>query len=115
MKAFDIFSYQPAGPLWKEPHPAIVISHPDRAERKDPVEVLVGSTQRAGRPPQAGEFLLDTSDGLDWPTLFKCDVIYAAPKEDLKQRRGSVSMMRRNGLVRKIIEAHGWGEVLAGG
>lgn len=114
MKTFDIFSYQPAGPLWKEPHPAIVVSHPDRTERKDPVEIIVGSTQRANRLPEKNEFILDQADGLDWPTLFKCDVIYAAPKEDLKHRRGSVSAMRRSGLIRKIIAAHGWAEVLAG-
>jgi mRNA-degrading endonuclease toxin of MazEF toxin-antitoxin module len=115
LKSFDIFSWQPPGPLWREPHPAIIISHPDRAERKDPVEVIIGSTQRARRAPEQNEILLDEADGLDWPTLVKCDVIYAVAKEELQQRRGAVSQMRRSHLVRKIIEAHGWSAVLASG
>jgi mRNA-degrading endonuclease toxin of MazEF toxin-antitoxin module len=115
LKPFDIFFFQPPGPLWKEPHPAVVVSHPDRAERKEVVEIIVGSTVRASRPPAANEFLLDTAEGLDWPTLFKCDLIYAALKMELKQRRGSVSPERRSGLVRKLIAAHGWSEVLARG
>jgi hypothetical protein len=58
------------------------------------------------------EFLLDESDGLDWPTLVKCDLIYAAPKSDLKQRKGIVTELRRGPLIRKILAAHGWGAVL---
>jgi hypothetical protein len=33
MKQFDIFSWQPAG--WPEPHPCVIVSHPDRAGPKD--------------------------------------------------------------------------------
>ncbi len=31
--------------------------------------------------------ILDESDGLDWPTLCKCDVIYAVPRSDCERRR----------------------------
>jgi mRNA-degrading endonuclease toxin of MazEF toxin-antitoxin module len=113
LNPFDIFFWQPPGPLWREPHPAVLISHPDRSERKDPVEVIVGATQRAGRAPEANEFILDEADHLDWPTLFKCDLIWAAPKDELQRHLGAVSMLRRSGLIRKIIAAHGWAEVLA--
>lgn len=113
MKAFEIYSWQP--PHWDKPHPAVIVSHPDRAATKDMVEVLMCSTQRASRQPGPTEVLLDAADGLDWPTLCKCDLVYAVPREDLKQKRGAVSMYRRPQMLRTVLTAHGWGEVLAGG
>jgi mRNA-degrading endonuclease toxin of MazEF toxin-antitoxin module len=112
MKPFEVYGWQPAG--WNESHPCIIVSHPARADRKNPVEVVMCSTQRANRRAEPNEIILDTADGMDWATLCKCDVIYAAPREELKNRRGSVSENRRVQLVRTIIAAHGWGEILAG-
>jgi hypothetical protein len=111
MKPFEIFNCQPPG--WSEPHPCVIVSNPDRADRKNPVEVLMCSTQRAKRQPEAHELLLDAADGLDWPTLCKCDVIYAVPRTELKHQRGEVSPARRPQLVRQIIAAHAWGGILA--
>jgi hypothetical protein len=111
MKPFDVFFWQPPG--WPEPHPCVVISHPSRAANKDPVEVLMCSSKRATREAQAHEVILDSADGMDWPTLCKCDLIYAVAKSDLKNFRGSVSRARQKALVRGVIAAHGWAEVLA--
>jgi len=111
MKPFEIFSWQPEG--WPEPHPAIIISNPARVANKPDVEVVMCSSKRAGRAAQPGEMILDTADGLDWPTLCKCDLIYAVQKSELKTRRGEVSASRRGLLIRNIIAAHAWGEVLA--
>ena len=111
MKPFDIFSWQPTG--WPEPHPAVIVSNPDRVMNKPEVEVLMCSSKKAGRGATPGEMMLDAADGLDWPTLCKCDLIHAVKKTDLKIRRGEVSIARRQQLVRTLIAAHGWGEVLA--
>jgi len=73
------------------------------------------STQRASRPAEAHEIVLDTADGLDWPTICKCDLIHAVPREELKEQRGAVSLQRRGPLIRKVIEAHRWPEILAVG
>jgi mRNA-degrading endonuclease toxin of MazEF toxin-antitoxin module len=89
-------------------HPVVIVSHPARAARKDFVEIVDCSSQRASRPPQDNEVLLDKSDGMDWPTLCKCDCIYAVPKEELKKRRGSVALERQKQIVRTIITSHGW-------
>jgi len=89
-------------------HPVIVVSHPARATRKDIVEVLNCSSQRANRPGQDHEVMLDESDGMDWPTLCKCDCIYAVPRRELKRHRGSVQQERRRQIVRTMIAAHGW-------
>lgn len=109
MRQFDIFYWQPPG--WKEPHPCVVVSHPDRAARKDPVEVIACSTQRANRQPEAHEVLLDQADGLDWETICKCEPIYAAPRPDLKIQKGRVTDARRAPIVRTMIAAHGWANV----
>jgi hypothetical protein len=68
----------------------VIVSHPARAVGKDFVEVADCASQRANRPPLAHEVLLDEADGLDWPTLCKCDCVFAVPREELKERRGEV-------------------------
>jgi mRNA-degrading endonuclease toxin of MazEF toxin-antitoxin module len=105
VNAWDIYTYDfpDAGP-----HPAVVISSPERAERKPFVSVLLGSSQRAGRPANATEVLLNGADGLDWETLVKCDLIHAVSKSDLTSKRGSVSPARRRLIVQRMIECHGW-------
>lgn len=109
MKPFDIFSWEPPG--WNEPHPVVIISHPDRADRKNTVEVVACATARATRGPRPHEILLDQADGLDWPTLCYCDLIYAVPRDDIKNARGHVSDDRQRNLIRTIISAHAWPEV----
>ena len=112
MKPFEIFSWQPAG--WPEPHLAVIVSHASRAGHKPVVEVLMCATQKAGRAAQPGEMLLDEADGLEWPTICKCDLIYAVPRLELKNRRGQISPARRAQLIRTLIAAHAWGEMLTG-
>jgi mRNA-degrading endonuclease toxin of MazEF toxin-antitoxin module len=109
MKPFEIFNWHP--PHWDKPHPAVIVSHLSRAENKDLIEVVMCTTQRASRAPKPEEIVLDEADGLDWPTLCRCDLIYAVPREDLKGRRGTVSAARQSQLVRTLIAAHGWASV----
>jgi mRNA-degrading endonuclease toxin of MazEF toxin-antitoxin module len=110
VKQFDIFYWKP--PEWKEAHPAVVVSHPDRADRRPQVEVILCTTQRAQRRAEAHEIILDEADGLDWPTLCKCDLIYAVLRSDLTQHKGHVTEARQAPLVRTMIAAHGWAAVL---
>jgi len=81
---------------------------------KPEVEVLMCSSKKAGCSALPGEILLDESDGLDWPTICKCDLIHSAKKSDLNRPHGQVSPFRRAQMIRLIIAAHGWGEILAG-
>ena len=89
-------------------HPVVVVSHPARAARKEFVEILDCSSQRAQRPALDHEVVLDTADGLDWPTFCKCDCIYAVPRDELTKPRGAVGLERRRQIVRTMIAAHGW-------
>ena len=52
--------------------------------------------------------ILDEADGLDWPTLCKCDLLYDVDKSELSQPRGSVTPLRRRKLIEKVIACFGW-------
>jgi hypothetical protein len=90
------------------PRPVVLISHPARAARKEFFEVLDCSSQRAARPALDHEVMLDEADGLDRPTLCKCDCIFAVPREELKSSRGQVIAERQRQIIRSIIQTHGW-------
>ena len=111
MKPFDIFRWQPTG--WPEPHPCVIVSNPVRTANKPEIEVVMCSTKQASRPVQPGEIILDAADGLEWPMICTCDLIHAVHKSDIKVQCGQVSENRRGLLVRTIIAAHAWGEILA--
>lgn len=107
MKQWDIYTWEfPEGN-----HPAVIVSHSARIAAKPTVNVLLCSSQRARRPAEVNEVILDESDGLDWPTLCKCDLLYDVPKSDLTGRRGSVSPLRRRQIVARIISSFGWSAV----
>ncbi len=89
-------------------HPAVIVSHPLRAERKDTVEVLLCTTMRAGHVLGRHEVVLNGADGLDWSRLCRCDLIYSIPRSDLTTLRGAVSIARRRDIIRKIVASHGW-------
>ena len=105
MNQWDIYTWDfpEAGP-----HPAVIISSPERTVRKPWVSILLGSSQRANRPPDATEVLLNGADGLSWETLVKCDLIHAVRKSDLTRKRGTVTTARRRQIVQRLIECNGW-------
>jgi hypothetical protein len=106
MKAWDIFNWQPPGR--PEPHPAVIVSHASRVAHKPEVSLLMCSSKAATRSAEPHEVVLDGSDGLDWPTLCRCDLFYMAKKADLKGQRGAVSPERRRQIIATIIRANGW-------
>jgi len=105
MKPWDIYTFvfPEAGP-----HPAVILGTEIRLALKPKVNVLLCSSQRATRQPVELETILDEADGLDWATLCKCDLIFAVPKEQLKVKRGSVSLARRRAIAEKVIRALGF-------
>jgi mRNA-degrading endonuclease toxin of MazEF toxin-antitoxin module len=104
VNAWEIWTFDPGF----GDHPAVIVSAQDRAARKPLVEIILCSSQRASRPPNAGEVLLDSADGLDWETLCKCDLIYAVARDSLHTRRGSVTSERQREIVRVMVASHGW-------
>jgi mRNA-degrading endonuclease toxin of MazEF toxin-antitoxin module len=104
MKPWEIWT-------WRFPdageHPAVVLGTDERLRLKPRVSVILCSTQRAMRRPELHEVILDEADGLDWETLCKCDMVYAAAKSDLVKRRGSVTPERRRAIAERIIRSLG--------
>jgi len=104
MKPWEIWT-------WRFPeageHPAVILGTEARVTLKPRVNIVLCSSQRAARPPEIHEVILDQNDGLDWPTLCKCDLVYAAPKGELIKRRGMVSPERRRRIAERVIRGLG--------
>ena len=105
MKQWDIWTCDFAD---ADPHPAVIVSHLDRAAHAPLVNVLIASSQKASRPAPENEVLLNGADRLDWETLVKCDLMYLVEKERLYRRRGSVGTARRRALVQRLNACFGF-------
>src|SRR5437868_2435017 len=106
MRAWDILSWQPPG--WPEPHPAVIISHPQRVSNKPEVNILLCSSKPATRAAKPDEVILDQNDGLDWPTLCRCDLFFLVSKSDLTNPRGTVTAERKRQIIATMNRANGW-------
>jgi hypothetical protein len=106
MTAWDIWSFQPPG--WIEPHPAVIVSHPGRVANKPEINILICSSKAPARPPKEHEVILDEADGLNWPTLCKCDYLFGVEKARLTNFRGHVSDARRRQIIATINRVNGW-------
>jgi len=84
------------------------VSHPERVAQKPDVTVIICSSHRANRQPEPNEVVVDVNDGLDWPTLRKCDLLYTIQKVNLANWRGAVSTERRKQIIATINRANGW-------
>lgn len=89
------------------PRPAVILGTDERVSRKPKVNVLLCSSHRAARKPELFEVLLDQSDGLDWETVCKCDLLYAAPASQIEEKRGTVGLARRREIAIRIIRGVG--------
>jgi mRNA-degrading endonuclease toxin of MazEF toxin-antitoxin module len=105
MKQWEILLY----PFTAEgAHPAFIISNDERCENPHypHVNALLCTSLRAARPAKKNEVILNGSDGLDWPTAVRCDVIYLLPKSAFQGKRGQVARERRRAIGRKITECY---------
>ena len=87
------------------PHPVVIVSNASRVTLKPEVVVLTCSSHRTQRPPREHEVILDEAEGLDWPTLCRCDLLYTLAKSSLIQRRGQVSAIRRREIAKRILQS----------
>jgi mRNA-degrading endonuclease toxin of MazEF toxin-antitoxin module len=89
-------------------HPAVILGTDERVQQKPMLNVLLCSSQKANRSPKATEVLLNGADGLDWPTLCKCDLVYSVPAQQLSRKRGVVTVARRKEIAIRVIRALGF-------
>jgi len=102
MKAWEIWSYQPAG--WPDAHPAVIVSSPSRVANKPELNVLMCSSQRTTREPTPVEVILDKAEGLNWPTLCKCDLLLSTPEcygRMASKSAGSTVLKQTNSVTRR--------------
>src|SRR5580693_9292245 len=87
-------------------HPAIILSNDEGCQNVDikRVNALICTSAKVNRGPKPTEEVLDETDGLDWKTMVRCDMIHLLPKDQFKERRGAVSPVRRRIIARKMIE-----------
>ena len=104
MNPWDIYTWDfpEAGP-----HPAVLLGTNERLKNKKTANVLLCSSFRATRDPELHEIILDLADGLDWPTLCKCDLLYAVPLAQLTNKRGTVTQPRRREIAARLIRSLG--------
>ena len=103
MKQWEIIMF----PFAKEHrHPAVIISNDERCQNPDldSVNALLCTSVRVTRQPLLTEAVLDESDGLDWKTLVRCDLIHLLPKTQFQEIKGAVSEPRRRQIGRKLVE-----------
>jgi mRNA-degrading endonuclease toxin of MazEF toxin-antitoxin module len=103
MKPWEIylFAFDKEGP-----HPAVIISNEERCQNSDldAVNALLCTSAKLNRGPKNNEIILDESDGLNWKTAVRCDVIYLLDKSNFREMRGTVTPLRRRLIARKIAE-----------
>lgn len=85
-------------------HPVVILSHAARVATKQDIVVRQCVTLRAGRAAEAHECILDEADGLDWPTLCKCELSYTIEKTKLTKRRGLVTPARRRQIAQRVVQ-----------
>lgn len=103
MKQWDIYLF---GFDREGAHPAVIISTDERCQNSDLdyVNALMCTSAKLNREPRKNEIILDESDGLDWKTAVRCDVIYMLEKAGFREARGMVTPLRRKVIARKMVE-----------
>lgn len=100
MRPWDIYLF----PFTEElPHPVVILSSDERAAARKYVNGLLCVSLRE-RPLGLHEVLLDRTDGLDWESAVRCDLIHLLERERFLEQRGRVSPERRVQIGRKLIE-----------
>ena len=103
MKQWEIYLYPFRA---EQPHPAVILSPNERCTNPDydSVNALICTTVRLTRPLKEIEVALDESDGLDWVTGARCDVVHLLFKDRFRELRGLVSRPRRVAITKKLID-----------
>ena len=100
MRQWDIFLF----PFTEEqPHPVVILSIDERAGVRKNINGLLCVTLR-GRPLGLCEVLLDRTDGLDWESAVRCDLIHLLERDRFLERRGRVIPERQIQISRQLIE-----------
>lgn len=93
-------------PSDRDAHPAVIVSNEELCAdpRITRVNVLHGTKTAPGNPARPHQILLNSAEGLDFPTAIDCGYVYSVAKDEIIAEFGQVGAERRRALKRKIIE-----------
>jgi hypothetical protein len=106
MKQWEIFDYPFPHPIGT--HPAVILSPNEPVANPDlkEINVLLVTSVRAGYEPGKYDVMLNSADGLVHLSRVRVFPIYQIVKMDLGARRGALSLIRQQALVKKIREVY---------
>ena len=105
LKQWDVVKVR-INPSDRDEHPALVISADEVCASAPRINVLYGSTRRPGQPVRSHQAVLNGAEGLDRPTLFSCGHFYQVAPGAITGHYGSVGLVRRREISRKIVTTY---------
>lgn len=88
----------------RDGHPAIILSSDDvmADSKQHRVNVVTGTKKQPAEQARNHHVILDGADGLEFPTLVDCSLVYVARKTAILRSVGVVTMHRRQLIQRGI-------------
>jgi hypothetical protein len=104
MRQWEIYNFP--FPTPQDPHPCVIISPDEIADNPQikQVNCLACQSLRGRDTAKAHEVRLNGADGLDGPTIVKCQMALFFDKDVAGNLRGKVSSERRRMIRRKLID-----------
>lgn len=103
LKRWDVV-FVPADEKDPVGHPGVVLSSEDILEdpKQRRLNVLIGTKRIPGAPVASHQVVLNGADGLEFPTLIDCSLVYMVRKASILRSSGSVGYFRRQEIQRKV-------------
>jgi hypothetical protein len=88
----------------RDGHPAVVLSPSDILDdqKQQRFNVVLGTKKQPAEQARGHHVILDEADGLEFPTLVDCSLIYVARKSSILRSSGSVTVHRRQQIQRLL-------------
>ena len=85
-------------------HPAVVLSSDDMMadDKQLRFNVVAGTKKQPAENARNHHVILDEADGLAFPTLVDCSLVYVAKKSSVIRAGGSVTVHRRQQIQRAV-------------
>lgn len=85
-------------------HPAVVLSSDDimADSRQQRFNVVAGTKKQPAESARNHQVILDSADGLEFPTLIDCSLVYVARKASVLRSTGTVTINRRQLIQRTV-------------
>lgn len=92
-------------------HPGVVLSPPDILddEKQLRINILIGTKKIPAEGAKPHQVILNGADGLSFPTLLDCSLVYQVRKSSILRLGGRVAHARRSAIAARVRAALGVG------